>query len=382
MSVRKAVPIADVNFTPNTGFPDQWVNGLTGLYTNLFANIDETYFSATPGDYILMSQNADSGEHHYTAKLSAVANPHRTDGHGFIMYASYANDTGVGSTGLIVEIREGYVDEANPGTLLFQYAIGGLQFDGTTRKRFEVNFGSFHATNYHNLYVRFIGYVTPGGAKFDGLAVYMFNLVVPGAGTFGPNFFNKLPVSPIYGELKALNSVNGECLWQLLNSSANKAIIIYELKLWGGSGGTHTGLNRQARHGVRRTSYPYDVGLGGNIKYGNLWRLNPADTTPIESVLRGIDFANSQFHNIDGNFEYEFENLGDVPPDQTKSISDQWAGATDPANTNRPVWIRAPGSFPWTILPGSALEIAYLDNANGTLTAAVVFDEKELPIFD
>jgi hypothetical protein len=117
------------------------------------------------------------------------------------------------------------------------------------------------------------------------------------------------------------------------------------------------------------------VGLGGTITYANKLRLNPYDTNPINGIMRGIDFANSQFHNAPGNFEYEFEDIDDLDSDGVKNIGAQLVIEPPTPMSYRPFRIRKRGSFPWIIYPQSAIEIAWLDNGVNFTLASALWDE-------
>jgi len=129
------------------GYKDQ-ADGVT----NIWGSIDETSYSDT--DYIksaLAPSNAP-----YVCKLTAVEDPVSSSGH--VVRYRYSKDAAGGATiGLTVELRQGYVDEGTPGTLIATSgAIAGIS-ESWTSGSFNLSGGEADAiTNYANLYLRFV----------------------------------------------------------------------------------------------------------------------------------------------------------------------------------------------------------------------------------
>ena len=197
-----------------------------------------------------------------------------------------------------------------------------------------------------------------------------------------PNTFNvirrsQFPTRSIWrGELKVLGTVNGSPTIQLINVSTNRKIRVFELSVWGQSiSGANTGQSRQPAYGIRRSDNPFDKGTGGSYTFGNMLRLSN-DTEACAGVIRGIDFNDEETHNIIGQTGYEFEDIDDEDSDGLRPIFCPLIVVPSSFPSVQPFYARAPGSFHWTIMPLSAIEVVWLDNGTAKFShAQFVFDQ-------
>lgn len=354
----------------DNGFPNEWVTHLNGT-TSLFAEIDEAYNDTA--DFIKMWTGA-TADPVVVFKISSVPTPVLRTNHAIVLWAKYLA-AGAGTTNLLVELREGYVSEGSQGTLIFSHAIFHTLIT-TSFQEFRFNGDGSAITDYSNLYFRVVGDVDNPAPGIDGLVISQLYFAVPGDGVLGSNV-SQFPGSPIYGEVFSAGSVNGGAFGQLLNPEGSTAkLVVHELAFWGGGADGNTGLNRQWANAVHRSDYPFDVGAGGTIKTANQIRLDQNDATAIQGVLRAMNFTNEQYHNVVGQVGYEFEDINDTDADGLKPLRCQWLARPSTNAGDLPTWIRRPGSFAWTLMPGSALEIPWLDNGTGTTIRVIaVWDE-------
>jgi hypothetical protein len=128
------------------GYKDQ-ADGVTNIYTA----IDESVASDT--DYI-KSATAPSNAP-YATKLTTLEDPQSSTGH--VVRFRYRKDTTGGATiGLTVQLRQGYVNEGTPGTLIATTTVADITntwTDGTI----NLTGGEADAiTDYTDLYLRFV----------------------------------------------------------------------------------------------------------------------------------------------------------------------------------------------------------------------------------
>ena len=140
-----ARPSAD---TANPGnFTDQ-----SGGSTNLYQAIDEA--TASDADYI-QSPEAPSNAV-YVTKLSSVADPQSSTGHIMRMRTSVSVD-GQSPIDITQQLRQGYVNESNQGTLIAQQSRTGITSTTWTDSTYTLSAAEADAiTNYSDLYYRFI----------------------------------------------------------------------------------------------------------------------------------------------------------------------------------------------------------------------------------
>jgi hypothetical protein len=137
-------PSADTN-NPG-GYTDQG-----GGSSNIYTKIDEvTYDDA---DYIRSPLAPSSSV--YVTKLSNLEDPVSSSGH--VLRTRYAKDAAGGATiNLVVELRQGYVNEGTPGTLICTRTFNGISETFTT-DAYSLSSGEADAiTDYTSLYVRMV----------------------------------------------------------------------------------------------------------------------------------------------------------------------------------------------------------------------------------
>lgn len=133
--------------TDNTG---AWVDEAAGS-VNIYDGIDEV--SASDVDYIESPANPSSAV--YTTALTSVDDPVSSTGHTVrVRYAK--NTTGGGQIDLTVQLRQGYVSEASPGTLIAAWSYTNISNTLTTAAE-TLSAGQADAiTNYGSLFLRFV----------------------------------------------------------------------------------------------------------------------------------------------------------------------------------------------------------------------------------
>ncbi len=140
-----ARPSADTN-NPG-GFTDE-----TGGSTNIYTKINE----ATPNDATYIQSPTSPSNAVYVTKLSSVVDPQSSTGHIMRMRTSASLDNQQ-SISITQELRQGYVSEASPGTLIAQQARTGITSTVWTTSEYTLTAPEADAiTDYANLYFRFI----------------------------------------------------------------------------------------------------------------------------------------------------------------------------------------------------------------------------------
>jgi len=138
-------PSADTN---NPGaFTDQ-----AGGSTNIYMTIDE----ATPddADYIRSPQSPSSAV--YVTKLSAVTDPQLSTGHTLRMRTS-ADLNNQETLDFTQQLRQGYVNEGSPGTLIAAQSRTGVNSTTWTTSTYNLSGAEADAiTDYADLYLRFV----------------------------------------------------------------------------------------------------------------------------------------------------------------------------------------------------------------------------------
>jgi hypothetical protein len=129
------------------GYTDQ-VGGITNIYTT----IDEGY-PFSDADYIRSAVAPSSDV--YVTKLSTAEDPQSSSGH--IIRFKYAKDAAGGAqVDLTVQLRQGYVNEGTPGTLIHEKVVTNIS-NVFTDDSFTLSAGEADAiTNYADLYLRFV----------------------------------------------------------------------------------------------------------------------------------------------------------------------------------------------------------------------------------
>ena len=132
-------------------FRDNWEED-DGVTTDIFDQIDEAV--ADNADFIRTQLTPTSDV--YVTKLTSVEDPLLSTGH-IVRYRYAKNAAGGDAIDLIVQLRQGYVNEGTPGTLIASATHNGISetfTDGT------INLSGAEAdaiTNYADLYLRFVG---------------------------------------------------------------------------------------------------------------------------------------------------------------------------------------------------------------------------------
>jgi hypothetical protein len=131
--------------------PGGWTTH-TGGTTNLYATINEV----TPDDTTYIQSPAGPANAVYVTKLSAVVAPGVTSGHWIRMRTSASLDNQQSIT-ITQELRQGYVNESNQGTLIASQTRSGITSTTWTTSAYNLTAAEAGAiTDYSNLYFRFI----------------------------------------------------------------------------------------------------------------------------------------------------------------------------------------------------------------------------------
>ena len=120
--------------------------------TNIYTHIDETSYSDT--DYIksILAPSAAP----YVCKLSTVEDPLSSSNHT-VRYRYCKDAAGGAAINLTVQLRQGYVDEGTPGTLIATCGTHTDISESWTAGSYNLSGGEADAiTNYASLYLRFV----------------------------------------------------------------------------------------------------------------------------------------------------------------------------------------------------------------------------------
>lgn len=128
------------------GYSDQG-----GGTTNIYTTIDE--ISPSDADYIrsaLAPSNAP-----YVTKLSNLEDPQSSTGH--VVRYRYAKDAAGGAQiDLTAQLRQGYVNEGSPGTLIKEWTHSDISETFTTAQQTLSGAEADSITDYTSLYLRFV----------------------------------------------------------------------------------------------------------------------------------------------------------------------------------------------------------------------------------
>ena len=387
-------PSAD-RFDTNSGtFPSGWYLGTSGLGTNLFSGIDDDPYDSTSGDYVACRTQAPHGVPQvFVVDLEDAEVPTSPFGWQIWFIGSYLTDANPGGNGTLdVQLIK---KDDNEGNLNPRVVFSGRFSDSGTTRPFSATQATYRmdidpdanvdphsgisyngaksVTDFKDLQLRF-SFSQPVDA---GCVIYNALVILPRKVSHEAIIPGRRPVSPIYGEVFTAGSVNQGPMCQLLNPTTSPfKLIVWELWLWGGGDNAGIGSEgRQAINAIRRTDNPLGLGLGGHNTLGKLTKLDPDNTQTIWGILQGMDFTNAQFHGPDapfGNIWKEFEDPARWGIDNFYSMRPAGVAPVPDA------FIRRAGSFPLTIMPGSALEAVWMSTAN-QLRMGVLFDQ--VPIF-
>ena len=121
--------------------------------TDIFESIDES--SASDADYI--KSTASPSDEVYVAALSAVTDPVSAANHVMRMRTSNDVESGGEELDYTLELREGYTDEENQGTLIATLTRSGVTDDTWTDSSYTLSSGEANAiTDYSDLFYRLV----------------------------------------------------------------------------------------------------------------------------------------------------------------------------------------------------------------------------------
>jgi len=129
---------------------EDWVDDGEGT-TDIYQAIDEVTPSDT--DYIKSALAPTSDA--YVTKLTTVEDPQVGTGHT-IRYRFQKDSSGGATIDLTVELREGYVSEGTPGTLIKQWQHNDISNGWTTEQPTLTEGEADTITDYSDLFLRFV----------------------------------------------------------------------------------------------------------------------------------------------------------------------------------------------------------------------------------
>ncbi len=132
--------------TVNEGYLNEAASG-----SNLFQSIDETVASDT--DYIQSAAAPTSDV--YATKLTTLEDPVSSSGH-IIRYRHAKSASGGAQIDLTVQLRQGYVSEGTPGTLIKAWTHTNISNTATTESQTLSGAEADAITNYNDLFLRFV----------------------------------------------------------------------------------------------------------------------------------------------------------------------------------------------------------------------------------
>lgn len=130
--------------------PGNWTTH-TGGTTNLYTAIDEVTPDHT--DFIQSPLSPSSAV--YVVKLSSVVNPNTTSGH-ILRFSYSASENNQQTIQLTVQLRQGYVNESNQGTLIAQRVVTSNSTSFVTDVYTLSSSEAGAITNYGDLYLRMV----------------------------------------------------------------------------------------------------------------------------------------------------------------------------------------------------------------------------------
>ena len=119
--------------------------------TNIFETIDEV--AADDGDYIQSPLAPSSAA--YVTKLTSVEDPQSSSGH-VVRYRYQKNAAGGAQIDLTVQLRQGYVNEGTPGTLIAEWTHTNIPSSWTAGSQTLSGAQADAITNYGDLFLRFV----------------------------------------------------------------------------------------------------------------------------------------------------------------------------------------------------------------------------------
>ena len=119
--------------------------------TNIYQSIDEV--SPSDADYVISPVSPSSEI--YVCGLSTAADPESPANH--VVRYRYAKSTASGDQiDLVVQLREGYVDEGTPGTLIASWSHTDVSATAATAEQTLSSGEANSITDYSDLFLRFV----------------------------------------------------------------------------------------------------------------------------------------------------------------------------------------------------------------------------------
>lgn len=120
--------------------------------TNIFQSIDE----ASPSDADYIESPASPSSEVYVCALSAITDPVSSSGHTMRMRTA-TDLNGQESLDFTQELRQGYVNEGTPGTLIASQSRTGVSSTAFTTSTYNLSGAEADAiTDYSDLFFRFV----------------------------------------------------------------------------------------------------------------------------------------------------------------------------------------------------------------------------------
>lgn len=124
-----------------------------GGTTSIFQSIDE----ASPNDSDFIRTVTDPNNEVYVCKLSDAVDPLQSTGHIIRVRAGSDQASGGNQIDLTAQLRQGYVNEGSPGTLIATLTQANVTPGGFTTYSLTLSAGEADAiTNYNDLFLRII----------------------------------------------------------------------------------------------------------------------------------------------------------------------------------------------------------------------------------
>lgn len=120
--------------------------------TNIYLTIDET--SPSDADYI-KSESAPSSSPYATGLTTSLEDPVSSSGH-IVRYRYQKSASGGAQIDLTVQLRQGYVNEGSPGTLIEAWTETNIANGWTTQSRTLAGANADAITDYTSLFIRIV----------------------------------------------------------------------------------------------------------------------------------------------------------------------------------------------------------------------------------
>ena len=127
------------------------IQDVTAWASGTFASIDESV--QDDADYI--SSETSPNQDPYVCKLGPVTDPASNTGH-ILRVAHRKSASGAPATDLVVQLRQDYVSEGSPGTLIQAWTYTGISSTFTLEEETLGTTESDAITDYSSLYVRIV----------------------------------------------------------------------------------------------------------------------------------------------------------------------------------------------------------------------------------